>query len=95
MVAEMKKFQVLIRDADDWREVYADGKLIYEGHDSIQAPSLRILEELKQYGFEIDIRIMFVNVGLGVDETKVPLHCFTNETYWYDWDVAKPFIKRS
>ena len=95
MVAEMKKFQVLIRDADDWREVYADGKLIYEGHDNVEAPSLRILEELKRYGFEMDIRIVSLDLG-NVDSNdieKTPLHCFTSENYWSDFDKAEPFVR--
>jgi hypothetical protein len=84
--------RILIRDADDWREYYVDNDLVYEGHDSLdRAPLTSVFKALRSTGFNFEIRIIFLNISPDTDESDIPLHCFTKELYFEDWESAEPW----
>jgi hypothetical protein len=83
--------KILERDADDWHELYVNGNLVYEGHEGSNDFFLAFVRAFDGIGNIVDFEFRKIMLDLdGATENTAPLHCFTDQTYWHDWEFATP-----
>lgn len=91
----VERIEILQRTVDDWKELYINGELRYEGDefDIVENDeALAIIKWLDGKLCHVEVRIYAPNFKYDEKTNKeydAPLNVITNKNYWEDWDKAE------